>query len=120
MCALPVYSNFKVDDGCTVVTPEVDKLDKDDLNKKWGEEVAELIDRLNEGDRLVIDFHKVALMSSSVLQLLLAFRHTTNKRNIKFIICGLNKNNQTVFQITCLDRVFKIVEDEEAAVAQTL
>lgn len=119
MCALPVYSSFKVDNGCTIATPEIEKLDKDDLNKRWGEEIFDLIDQLVDGDRLVIDFSKVELMSSSVLQILLSFRHTTTKRNIKFILCGLNKNNRAVFQITCLDRVFTIVEDEAAAIALT-
>jgi len=67
--------------------------------------------------RLVFDFSGVKFFSSQVLSLLLEARAHLLQEQGQVAICALNAQLQRVFQVTNLDRVFRLHPDRQAALA---
>ena len=68
--------------------------------------------------RLILDFTGVDLISSSLLGKLILLLRRIEGAGGKLILCELSPTVQTVFKTSNLDRLFKIVRDRAAALAE--
>lgn len=87
--------------------------------------VREVSDQLgaalpNDGSpiRLVLDFAGVDLISSSLLGKLILLQRRVDNSGGKLKLCELTPTVQSVFRTSNLDRLFAIVRDRRAAVAE--
>ena len=87
--------------------------------------VRELADQLNAvlptggvPIRLILDFSGVDLISSSLLGKLILLLRRIDGGGGRLILCELSSTVQAVFKTSNLDRLFKIVRDQAAAVAE--
>ena len=76
----------------------------------------QLIELLAENpDRLVIDLTSVDYMDSSGVATLVETLQTQRKAKRKLVLCNLQPKVKGIFEISKLDTVFTIAENEEAA-----
>jgi len=68
-------------------------------------------------ERLVINLEKVTYMDSSGIGTLVEVFRRVNAYHGKLGLCGLNDRVYSVFEITRLDKFFKIYESEAEALA---
>ena len=107
-----------VQDGVQVVSFR-DRLLFDDRT------VREAADQLNaalpadgKSIRLVVDFAGVDLISSSLLGKLILLLRRVDGGGGRLILCELTPTVQSVFKTSNLDRLFRIVRDRPAALAE--
>ena len=85
-------------------------------------EVADQINAAlpNEGKaiRLVLDFTGVDLISSSLLGKLILLLRRVDGGGGRLLLCELSPTVQSVFRTSNLDKLFKIVRDRPAALAE--
>ncbi|NLX14080.1 MAG: STAS domain-containing protein [Phycisphaerales bacterium] len=81
-----------------------------------GAELYSLVDDKNR-KKLIIDFTKVRILSSSALGMLLTLRKKAEAIKGTLILCGLRDDLKKVFKISGLDRLFTFAENEEAALS---
>ncbi len=83
----------------------------------FGDRVIEYV-KDKSGLHLLLDFDNITYMSSAGLTELLRINHALGASNGSIRLCNLSCDIRKVFQITNLDRLFAIHEDEnvEAAV----
>ena len=67
-------------------------------------------------DRLVVDFHSVSFLSSSMLGVLVSLQKKANLVNGKVVLSGLRPSLMKIFTITRLEKIFAFADDESAAV----
>ena len=67
---------------------------------------------------LVIDLRDVHYMDSSGIGTLIEIFRRVNGYGGRLIVCGLNERVRSVFEITRLDKFFKIVSSVEEALAK--
>lgn len=74
----------------------------------------------NEGKpiRLVLDFAGVDLISSSLLGKLILLLRRVDGGGGRLILCELSPTVQSVFKTSNLDKLFRIVRDRPAALAE--
>ena len=65
--------------------------------------------------RLVLDFARVAHMSSSALGMLITLHKRIREKDGRFALCNISSTIIEVFKITKLDQVFTIAEGRQAA-----
>lgn len=82
-----------------------------------GEDLYDLVDR-KARRKLILDFSKVQLLSSSALGVLITLRKKAEQIKGQVIICGLRKDLKKVFKITKLEKLFTFCDDEEQALAR--
>lgn len=82
----------------------------------WSGEMELLLNDF-KGERLVLDFSNVYIMTSRALSTLLALRFNAERRHIGFALCGLNDYIANTFRLTCLDHVFIHADDVEQVAA---
>ena len=87
--------------------------------------VREAADQLNAGLpndgqplRVVADFTGVDLISSSLLGKLILLLRRVEGTHGKLILCELSPNVQSVFKTSNLDKLFRVVRDRTAALAE--
>ena len=68
--------------------------------------------------RLVLDFTGVDLISSSLLGKLILLLRRVEGAGGRLILCELSPTVQTVFKTSNLDKLFRIVRDRAAALAE--
>lgn len=68
--------------------------------------------------RLVLDFTGVDLISSSLLGKLILLLRRVEGAGGRLILCELSPTVQTVFKTSNLDKLFKVVRDRTAALAE--
>jgi len=84
--------------------------------------VHEVEDQLNElaqshgADDIVLSFHEVQFMSSTVLAMLLKLSRAVKVAGGRLKLCGINPLIMDVFKITRFDRLFEIHNEEWAAI----
>ena len=82
------------------------------------EQIGESLDELVDGRacrKIIIDFAKVKFLSSSALGMLIRLRKKATEIKGQVVLCGLRDEIMQVFKISRLDKLFKIVKNEEKA-----
>lgn len=70
--------------------------------------------------RIVINFAPVQFYSSAGFGKLIVLRKRLTEVNGKLVLCGINSGIYETFAITRLNRVFNILDTEEAAIRECL
>ena len=68
---------------------------------------------------IVLDFGTVRHINSSGIAALLRLRKRLIEENGRLVLCGLNPQVSSVFQVTGLDRIFDFAPDPSAAFKST-
>ncbi len=73
---------------------------------------------LPDDNALLMDFERVAYISSAGLRVCLAMARQFNEPGKQFGICSLNDSVREVFTISGFDKIVSIYESKETAVAE--
>jgi len=109
-------SNLVIEDrsGVTVVSfLEFSVLDRAQIDK-IGEELVSLVEEKNK-KKILINFEGVDYLSSTVLGKLIALHKRLALKKGELKLCGIKPSIREVFEITRLDKVFDIYDDENTA-----
>src|SRR5580658_8506816 len=100
--------------GEVTVVNFIDKKILDEQNIQIiGEQLFELVD--NQGKKkILLNFSNVEFLSSAALGKLITLNKKVQASGGKLGMCKITKEILEVFQITRLDRLFKIFPDEQA------
>jgi anti-sigma B factor antagonist len=79
-----------------------------------GEQLFSLVDEVGRR-KLLLNFSNVDYMSSAALGKLITLNKKVNAAGGRLILCGIAPQIYEVFEITKLDKFFKIVKEEQAA-----
>jgi anti-sigma B factor antagonist len=79
-----------------------------------GEQLFSLVDEVGRR-KLLLNFGNVDYMSSAALGKLITLNKKVNAAGGRLILCGIAPQIYEVFEITKLDKFFKIVKEEQAA-----
>lgn len=101
----------------TIVNVDVAKILDAMQVEQIGEELYDLVDNRN-CKKMVIDFSKVRLLSSSALGMLLTLRKKVDAIKGKVVFCGMRDELTKVFKLTKLDRMFTFCANEDQALEQ--
>ena len=101
--------------GDVTVVNFVDKKILDEQNIQIiGEQLFDLVD--NQGKKkLLLNFSNVEFLSSAALGKLITLNKKVQTSGGKLVMCKIAKEILEVFEITKLDKLFKIYPDEQAA-----
>jgi anti-sigma B factor antagonist len=81
-----------------------------------GDQLFDLVD--NQGmKKVVLNFEKVVFVSSAALGKLLTLHKKVQGVGGKLVLCTMPKEIAEVFEVTKLDKLFKIYPDEQTALA---
>lgn len=72
-------------------------------------------DQYPQPPAVVIDFGTVRHINSSGIARLLRLRKRLIEENGRLVLCGLNPQVTSVFQVTGLDKIFNFAEDSDNA-----
>ena len=87
----------------------------DEVITQFAEEVFDLVD--NQGyTKLVLDFQNVEYLSSKMLGKLMALYKRIQAEKGGLAICNVRRDLREVFEVTQLDKVLNLQEDERRAV----
>jgi len=104
--------------GDVTVVNFIDKKILDEQNIQIiGEQLFDLVD--NQGKKkLLLNFGNVEFLSSAALGKLITLNKKVQATSGKLIMCKIAKEIMEVFEITKLDKLFKIQKDEQTALQQ--
>ena len=75
---------------------------------------------VEDTDKVVVcDLNGVSYVSSAGLRAILVVAKRLSKQSVEFSICGLNGPVAEVFHISGFDRIFKVYEKREEALAES-
>ena len=116
MTSQPRRRRLEVEDiGDITVVNFVDKKILDEQNIQMiGDDLFRLVDELGRR-KLLLNFSNVEFMSSAALGKLIRLHQRLNQVGGKLILCGISKSILEIFEITKLDKMLKIVKDEQGA-----
>jgi anti-sigma B factor antagonist len=114
MADTPRRQRITVEDvGDVAVVQFVDKKILDEQNIQMiGDDLFRLVDELGRR-KLLLNFSNVDFMSSAALGKLIRLHQRMTQVGGKLILCGISKDIMTVFTLTKLDKMLKIVKDEQ-------
>jgi anti-sigma B factor antagonist len=116
MTPQPRRRRLEIEDvGDVTVVNFVDKKILDEQNIQIiGEQLFDLVD--NQGKRkLLLNFGNVEFLSSAALGKFITLNKKVQASGGKLTMCKIAKEILEVFEITKLDKIFKIYPDEQAA-----
>ena len=97
--------------GITIVTFEdgsiLDPLQVQDISQQLHTLVEE-----EDRQRLILDFHKVKILSSQMLGVLISLLKRIRNDRGRVVICGMKPELHKVFKITNLDKLFNFYDTE--------
>ena len=79
-----------------------------------GEKLHQLIEQ-EDRQRLILDFHKVKILSSQMLGVLIGLLKRIRTDHGRIVICGMKPDLHKVFKITNLDKLFSFYDTEGRA-----
>ena len=79
-----------------------------------GEQLHRLIEE-QDRQRLILDFHKVKILSSQMLGVLIGLLKRIRIGQGRIVICGMKPDLHKVFKITNLDKLFSFYDTEGQA-----
>jgi anti-sigma B factor antagonist len=105
------------DVGDVAVVQFVDKKILDEQNIQLiGDDLFKLVDELGRR-KLLLNFSNVDFMSSAALGKLIRLDQRMKAVGGKVIMCGISKDIMQVFVLTKLDKILKIVKDEQTGLS---
>ena len=81
-----------------------------------GEQLHKLIEE-EDRQRLILDFHKVKILSSQMLGVLIGLLKRVRSDRGRIVICGMKSELHKVFKITNLDKLFNFYDTEGKALS---
>ena len=116
MTPQPRRRRLEVEDiGDITVVNFVDKKILDEQNiQVIGEQLFSLVDELGRR-KIVLNFKNVEFLSSAALGKLITLNKKLQQAGGKLILCNIDPQIYEVFEITKLDKFFKIMKEEQAA-----
>ena len=97
--------------GITLVIFEdasiLDPLQVQDIGEKLHQLIAD-----EDRQRMILDFHKVKILSSQMLGVLIGMLKRIHSTKGRIVICGMKPDLYKVFKITNLDKLFSFYESE--------
>jgi len=103
------------DIGEITVVNFIDKKILDEQNiQKIGEDLFSLVDELGRR-KILLNFSNVEYLSSAALGKLITLNKKLQQAGGRLILCNIDPQIYEVFEITKLDKFFKIVKEEQAA-----
>jgi anti-anti-sigma factor len=111
----PVMSltSYSKDGILTIVFEDSRILDETKLDQ-LSRDLMEMLNKTSE-ERVVLDFHNVKFMSSSMLGKLIQVHKKAAEFKVKLKFCAIDPEIRQVFKITKLDKLFDIEADDAAA-----
>jgi anti-sigma B factor antagonist len=105
------------DIGDVTMVNFIDKKILDEQNIQMiGDDLFRLVDELGRR-KLLLNFGNVEFMSSAALGKLIRLHQRLNQVGGKLILCGISKSILEIFEITKLDKMLKIVKDEQSGLS---
>jgi anti-sigma B factor antagonist len=110
----PRKSRITFDDiGDVTVVRFIDKKILDEQNIQMiGDDLFKLVDELSR-KKLLLDFSTVEFLSSAALGKLIRLHQRLAAVKGKLILCGISTTIMEIFTLTKLDKMLKIVKDEQ-------
>ena len=97
--------------GVTLVifedTSILDPLQVQDIGEKLHQLIAD-----EDRQRMILDFHKVTILSSQMLGVLIGMLKRIHSTKGRIVICGMKPDLYKVFKITNLDKLFSFYDSE--------
>ncbi len=81
-----------------------------------GEDLYDLVDR-KACRKMILDFAKVQMLSSSALGVLITLKKKADKIKGKIVLCSLRKDLYKIFEVTRLNKLFEFQPSEAKALA---
>jgi anti-sigma B factor antagonist len=118
MSSQPRRQRLVVEDiGDVTVVNFVDKKILDEQNIQMiGDDLFRLVDELGRR-KLLLNFANVEFMSSAALGKLIRLHQRLSTVQGKLVLCNISKTIMEIFTLTKLDKMLKIVKDEQAGLA---
>jgi anti-sigma B factor antagonist len=112
----PRRRRLEVEDiGDVTVVNFVDRKILDEQNIQIiGEQLFSLVDELGRR-KILLNFQNVEFLSSAALGKLITLNRKLQGVGGRLVMCGIAKEIREVFEITKLDKLFKIFADEQSA-----
>lgn len=105
-------STRTVDGGCVVdATGEIDM----QSSPKMREELRQLV--VKKPERIIVNLADVKYIDSSGLATLVECLQSTKKTGTPLVLIGMNEHVKDIFELSGLNRVFKITESEAEALS---
>ena len=116
MSTPPRRSRLEVEDnGEITIVNFIDRKILDEQNiTKLGEDLFSLVDQYGR-KKILLNFSNVEYLSSAALGKFISLNKKVQAAGGKLVMCHINEDIFEVFEITRLDRLFKIEKDEQAA-----
>ena len=113
----PRRQRIEVSDvGDIAVVTFIDKKILDEQNIQMiGDDLFRLVDELGRR-KVLLNFANVQYMSSAALGKLIRLHQRLHSLGGKLVLCGISKDLYDVFSITKLDKMLKIVKDEQTGI----
>jgi anti-sigma B factor antagonist len=88
----------------------------DEMNvQQLGKELTDLVEK-EYMIKMVIDFSKIKFLSSAVLGKLISLNKKVAERKGRLTFCNINPDIMQVFEITQLNKIIPVFDNEEAAI----
>ena len=101
--------------GDVTVVNFVDRKILDEQNiQVIGEQLFSLVDELGRR-KVLLNFKNVEFLSSAALGKLITMNRKVQAVRGKLVLCNISKEIREVFEITKLDKFFKIMKEEQQA-----
>ena len=106
------------DIGDVTVVNFVDKkiLDEQNIQMMIGDDLFRLVDELGRR-KLLLNFSNVEFMSSAALGKLIRLHQRLAQVGGKLVLCEISKTILEIFTLTKLDKMLKIVKDEQTGLS---
>ena len=116
MTSQPRRRRLEVEDiGDITVVNFVDKKILDEQNiQVIGEQLFSLVDELGRR-KILLNFKNVEFLSSAALGKLITLNKKLTQAGGRLVLCNIDPQIHEVFEITKLDRFFKIMKEEQQA-----
>jgi anti-sigma B factor antagonist len=103
------------EDGVLIVNFTDAKILDEARIQQIGTELMEMVTAASTNKKMLVNFQGVQFMSSAMIGKLVLLNKKSKTAEIALMFCSISPNVLEVFKITRLNKVFKIVADEEAA-----
>ena len=113
---MPVHRRVEVSEvGDVTVVRFVDRKILDTANiQELADELFALVET-DDRKKLLLSFSRVEFLSSAALNKLILLDRSVKKQRGQLKLCGLRPEIQEVFEITSLNRMFEIYDEESDA-----
>ncbi len=103
-------------DNVLVVKFSSKRIFADAVIEQVGDELLDAVDKAKS--KILLDFEGVEFMSSLVIGKLVLFRKKCKAQKVDAKLCSICPSVMGVFEVTRLDKIFKIYDSEEEALEE--